>query len=65
MKDPYEKVWEEIEKGFELNTKMISWIAERTLSVKDYKEFIDEFTQKHDNHDNHDELLDFLRKERQ
>ena len=60
MKDPYEKVWEEIRKGFNLNIEMIKWIAERTLSVKDYKEFIDEFTE---NHDNHDELLDFIRKE--
>lgn len=61
MNDPYEKVWEEIRKGFDLNIKMIKWIAERTMSVKDYKEFIDEFTEKHDNHD---ELLDFLRKKR-
>ena len=60
MKDPYEKVWEEIRKGFEQNIKMIQWIAERTLSVKDYKEFIDEFAEKHGNHD---ELLDFIRKE--
>ena len=40
MTDPYEKVWEEIRKGFDLNIKMIKWIAERTLSVKDYKEFL-------------------------
>ena len=59
MKDPYEKIWEEIGKGFELTIKMIKWIAERTLSAKDYKEFVDEFTEKHDNH----ELIDFLRKE--
>ena len=63
MNDPYEKVWEEIRKGFDLNIKMVKWIAERTLSVNDYKEFVHEFTEKHDNHDNHDELLDFLRKE--
>ena len=61
MNDPYKKVWEEIRKGFELNVKMIKWIAERTLSVKDYKDFIDEFAQKPE--DNHDELLDFIRKE--
>ena len=60
MKDPYENVWKEIIKEFKLTVKMIIWIAERTLSVKDYQEFIDEFTEKHDNHD---EVLDFLRKE--
>ena len=60
MKDTYEKVWEEIGKGFELTIKMIKWIAERTLSAKDYKEFVDNFTEKHDNHD---EVLDFLFKE--
>jgi hypothetical protein len=49
MNDPYEKVWEEIRKGFEQSIKMIKWIAERTLPVKDYKEFIDEFTEKHEN----------------
>ena len=61
MKDPYEKVWEEIRKGFNLNIEMIKWIAERTLSVKDYKEFIDEFAEKPE--DNQNELLDFIRKE--
>ena len=61
MKDPYEKVWEEIRKGFKLIIEMIKWIAERILSVKDYKEFIDEFAKKPE--DNHDELLDFIRKE--
>ena len=60
MKDPYEKVWEEIRKGFDLNLKMIKWIAERTLSVKDYQEFIDEFTEKQNNHD---EPLNILRNE--
>ena len=61
MKDTYEKVWEEIRKGFNLNIEMIKWIAERTLSVKDYKEFIDEFAEKPE--DNQNELLDFIRKE--
>jgi len=60
MKDPYEKVWKEIRKGFDLNLKMIKWIAERTLSVKDYQEFIDEFTEKQNNHD---EPLNILRNE--
>lgn len=60
MKDPYENIWKEITKRFDLIIKMITWIAERTLSVKDYKEFVDEFIEKHNNHD---EPLDFLRKE--
>ena len=61
MNDPYEKAWKTIEKALSTQSKMILWIAERTLSVKDYKEFIDEFTKKPE--DNHDELLDFIRKE--
>ena len=61
MTDPYEKVWEEIRKGFDLNIKMVKWVAERTLSVKDFKEFVDEFATKPK--DDLDELLDFLRKE--
>lgn len=61
MNDPYEKAWESIGKALSAQSKMILWIAERTLSVKDYKDFIDEFTKKTE--DNHDELLDFIRKE--
>ena len=55
MKDPYEKVWDGINKAITGQGKMILWIAERTLSAKDFKEFIDEFVKKpHD----HDELID-------
>ena len=61
MKDPYEKVWEAIEKALSAQSKMVLWIAERTLSAKDFKEFIDEFKKKPK--DDHDELLDFLREE--
>ena len=61
MNDPYKKAWESIEKALSIQSKMILWIAERTLSVKDYKDFIDEFAKKPE--DNHDELLDFIRKE--
>ena len=42
-------------------SKIVLWIAERTLSAKDFKEFLDEFAKKPK--DNHDELLDFIRKE--
>ena len=61
MNDPYEKAWESIGKALSAQSKMVLWIAERTLSVKDYKDFIDEFTKKTE--DNHDELLDSIRKE--
>lgn len=58
MKDPYEKVWNQIVEAFTKQNKMFLWIAERTLSAKDYKEFIEEFTKKKDNHD---ELIDFIK----
>ena len=61
MTDPYKKTWESIGKALSAQSKMILWIAERTLSAKEFKEFVDEFTEKHDNHD---ELFDFLREER-
>ena len=61
MNDPYKKVWESIEKALSTQSKMVLWIAERTLSAKDFKEFIDEFAEKPK--DKHDELLDFMRKE--
>ena len=46
MKDPYEKTWKFIGKTLSTQSKMILWIAERTLSAKDFKEFVDEFTKK-------------------
>ena len=61
MNDPYEKAWEAIWEALSTQSKMILWIAERTLSAKDFKEFVDKFTKR--SKDNHDELLDFIRKE--
>lgn len=61
MTDPYKKTWESIGKALSVQSKMILWIAERALSAKDFKEFIDEFAEKQK--DNHDELLDFIRKQ--
>ena len=61
MKDPYEKAWESIGKALSTQSKMVLWIAERTLSAKDFKEFVDEFSKKSE--DNRDELIDFLHKE--
>ena len=61
MSDPYEKAWEAIEKALSSQSKMVLWIAERTLSAKEFMEFINEFKKKPK--DNHDELHDFLREE--
>ena len=58
--DLYEKALESIGKTLLMQSKMVLWIAERTLSAKDFKEFVDEFAKKPE--DNHDELLDFIRK---
>lgn len=61
MSDPYKKAWESIVKTLSTESKMILWIAERTLSAKDFQEFINEFTKKPE--DNYDELVNFIRKE--
>ena len=61
MKDPYEEVWKSIIESFNAQSKMILWIAERTLSAKDFKEFVDEFAKKPK--DNKDELLNFIHKD--
>lgn len=61
MTDPYKKTWESIGKALSEQSKMILWIAERTLSAKEFKELVDEFAKKPE--DNHDELLDFILKE--
>ena len=51
MTDPYKKTWESIGKALSVQSKMILWIAERTLSAKDFQEFVDEFAKKpEDNH---------------
>lgn len=60
MTDPYKKTWESIGEALSAQSKMILWIAERALSAKDFKEFVDEFAKPKDNHD---KLLDFIRKE--
>ena len=61
MTDQYKKAWESIRKALSEQSRMILWIAERTLSAKEFKEFVDEFAKKPE--DNHDELIDFLLKE--
>ena len=61
MNDPYKKIWESIGKAISTQSKMVLWIAERTLSAKDFNEFVNEFAKKPE--DNYDELLDSIRKE--
>lgn len=61
MKDPYEKTWKSIGKALSEHLKIILWIAERTLSAKEFKELVDELEKKPE--DNHDELIDFILKE--
>ena len=56
MNDPYEKAWESIGKALSTQSKMVLWIAERTLSAKDFMEFVDEFAK--NPKDNYDELLE-------
>ena len=46
MHDPYEKVWQDIGKALKTLSNMIAWLAKRTLSVKDYMDFADEFAEK-------------------
>lgn len=62
MNDPYEKAWESIGKALSAQSKMVLWIAERTLSVKDYKEFVDEFSKKTDSHDK-STIADWIKEE--
>ena len=54
MKDPYEKAFETIAKEMATQSKIILWIAERTLTAKDFNEFLDEFVKKPKG--NYDEL---------
>ena len=39
MNNSYEKAWEAIREALSVQSKMVLWIAERTLSAKDFKEF--------------------------
>ena len=61
MKNPYEKALDAIGKALTTQSKMVLWIAARTLSAKEFEEFIDEFGEKPTN--NKDELLDFILKD--
>ena len=43
MEDPYKEVFEGISNVIKQQTDMIVWLAERTLSVKEFKELIEKY----------------------
>ena len=49
MKDPYLKLAEDINKAMTKLANMLDWIAKRTLTTKDYLEFVDEFSEERPN----------------
>ena len=61
MYDPYKRLHEDIVKAISKQTNMIVWLAKRTLSVKDYMDFIEEFEEKHDNRETIDSLLNEIK----
>lgn len=46
MKDPYKEVFEEIGNAFQKVNKLIFELASRSLSVKEYKEFVETVNKK-------------------
>lgn len=46
MKDPYLKLAEDINKTINKLANMIDFVAKRTMTTKDYLEFMDEFAEK-------------------
>ena len=48
MNDPMKKIFEDIGKAFTRLSNMIIYVAERTMSAKDYIDFVNEFTEKSD-----------------
>lgn len=46
MKDPYLKLAEDINKTITKLANMIDFVAKRTMTTKDYLEFMDEFAEK-------------------
>ena len=57
MTDPYQKLYESIAKVLNKLSEMILWIAVRSLSAKEYSEFIDKFSEKPDK----SEIPDFIK----
>ena len=63
MNDPYKRFHEDIVKAISKQTNMIVWLAKRTMSVKDYMDFVEEFEEKHDNREMIDSLIDKINKD--
>ena len=59
MNDPYKKFFDELSKTLAKLIKMIVFVAERTLSAKEFIEFTEEFKEKPD----HKNMSDLFRKE--
>lgn len=58
MNDPYKKVFDDIVKAFNKHFKMIDYLAQHTLTAKEYIEFANEFSTKTDtNKDSVAELM--------
>lgn len=49
MKDPYLKLAEDINKTITKLANMIDFVAKRTMTTKDYLEFVDEFSEERPN----------------
>lgn len=63
MKDPYDKMWKEIQKALNQLSNMILWLAKRLLSVNAYMEFVNEFSE--EKADKKTDILSALCKEEQ
>lgn len=48
MHDPYKNLFESISKALTKLSNMICWVAKRTLTSKEFDEFVEEFTDKTD-----------------
>lgn len=53
MNDPYKEFFESVSKTLKQQTDMIVWLAERTLSVKEFKELIEKFGNKNGDDDDY------------
>lgn len=62
MDDPYKKVFDDIVKAFNKQFKMIDYLAQHTLTLKEYIEFADEFSPKTDA--KKDSVSELLKKEK-
>lgn len=62
-KDPYERTFKDIVEYINQVVDMVLWIAKRTLTVKDYTEFYEEFSEK-ERKTPSDELIGMLKEDK-